>query len=53
MGKYHISVKAIVRDSSDPQSDKLDVKGTKVNLTIWVRFLWRRSLSPDGLRISL
>jgi len=40
MGKYQIKVDIIVRGSFDSQSDKLDVKGKKVNLTIWVRFFW-------------
>ena len=38
IGKYQMRVKAIVRDSFDYQSYKLDVKGKRVNLTIWVRF---------------
>jgi hypothetical protein len=40
VGKYQIKVQIIVRGSFDSQSDKLDVKGKKVNLTIWVRFFW-------------
>jgi hypothetical protein len=38
MGKYQIRVEVIVQGSFDSKSDKLDVKGKKVNLTIWVCF---------------
>jgi hypothetical protein len=47
MGKYQIKVEIIPRGSFDSQSDKLDVKGKKVNLTIWVRSFGGCSPNPD------
>jgi hypothetical protein len=54
MGKYQIRVEVFVEGSFDSKSDKLDVKGKKVNLTIWVCFLsMLAELYYNDLRISL